>query len=274
MQRAQRRKFHYIYKITRFDGKYYIGMHSTDNLDDGYFGSGKRLWYSIAKYGKDQHSKEILEFLPDRESLKNREKELVCKELLEDVLCMNLVIGGDGGWSKDAAARGRLTTSLNWKDASYRREKGELISERMKSEYKNGRKIHGAAAELQPEMARRAQSLNAQKKRKETLIKIKHQQGEKNSQFGKRKAIINKDGITKRIDIHLLDDFLVLGWKRGLKEKVIKEPKIRCAPNPTKNYSPIKCARCDKLFLASQRDVRRNRKYCSIGCSNNRNSID
>lgn len=34
--RADERKFHYIYKITRFDGKYYIGMHSTDDLDDGY----------------------------------------------------------------------------------------------------------------------------------------------------------------------------------------------------------------------------------------------
>lgn len=98
MQRAQRRKYHYIYKITRFDGAYYIGLHSTDDLEDGYFGSGKRLWYSINKHGKDKHIKEILEFLPNRESLKNREKELVCKELLEDVLCMNIQLGGGGGF--------------------------------------------------------------------------------------------------------------------------------------------------------------------------------
>lgn len=272
-KRAQRRKYHYIYKITRFDGMYYIGMHSTDNLEDGYFGSGKRLWHSIHKHGKDKHTKEILEFLPNRESLRLREKELVCKELLEDALCMNLVIGGDGGWSKDAAARGRLTTINNWKIDSYRREKGELISERVKLEYKNGRKIHGAAAELQPEMARRAQSSSAKQKRKETLARINHQQGEKNSQFGKRKAFVNKDGIIKRIDLHLLDEFLKLGWKRGIKEKIIKEPKIKCKPNPTKNYSQIKCVRCDKLFLASQRDIRRNRKYCSVYCSNNKKTL-
>lgn len=40
MKQAERRKFHYIYKITRTDGsgKYYIGMHSTDDLEDGISG--------------------------------------------------------------------------------------------------------------------------------------------------------------------------------------------------------------------------------------------
>lgn len=91
------KKFHYIYKITRFDGKYYIGLHSTNNLDDGYFGSGKRLWRSIKKYGKDAHTKEIIEFLPTREELKSREKEIVNQECISDPLCMNIALGGTGG---------------------------------------------------------------------------------------------------------------------------------------------------------------------------------
>lgn len=97
--RADQRKFHYIYKITRTDGsgKFYVGMHSTDNLEDGYFGSGQRLWKSIKKHGKEKHSKEILEFLPSRKELKNRERELVNEELLGDKLCMNLRVGGEGG---------------------------------------------------------------------------------------------------------------------------------------------------------------------------------
>ena len=100
MKRADQRKHHYIYRITRTDGsgKYYIGMHSTDNLDDGYFGSGSLLSRSIKKHGRENHIKEILEYLPSREALKLREKEFVSEEILGDKLCMNLKLGGDGGF--------------------------------------------------------------------------------------------------------------------------------------------------------------------------------
>ncbi len=99
MNRPEQRKFHYIYRITRLDesGRYYIGMHSTDDLEDGYLGSGQILWRSIKKHGKEKHIKEILEFLPTRDLLKLREKELITKELVDDKLCMNLVPGGGGG---------------------------------------------------------------------------------------------------------------------------------------------------------------------------------
>ena len=92
------RKYHYIYKITCIvTNRYYIGMHSTDNLEDGYFGSGKRLWFSINYHGKENHSKEILEFLPTRNELKKREKEIVTVDLIKEDLCMNLQEGGGGG---------------------------------------------------------------------------------------------------------------------------------------------------------------------------------
>ena len=43
---------HYtIYKITnKINNKFYIGMHQTKKLDDGYMGSGKRLKLAIKKY--------------------------------------------------------------------------------------------------------------------------------------------------------------------------------------------------------------------------------
>jgi hypothetical protein len=98
MPRKQK-KYHYIYKTTnKVNGKYYIGMHSTSNLSDGYLGSGKKLWTSLYKYGKENHQIEFLEFLPNRKELKKREKEIVNKEVLKDPLCMNLNLGGTGGW--------------------------------------------------------------------------------------------------------------------------------------------------------------------------------
>lgn len=91
--------FHYIYKTTcTVTGKFYIGMHSTSNLEDDYIGSGKRLWLSIRKYGIENHSREILEFLHSREELKRREAEIVNEEMLKDSQCMNLKRGGEGGW--------------------------------------------------------------------------------------------------------------------------------------------------------------------------------
>ena len=63
MKRAQRRKYHYIYKTTcKLTNRYYYGMHSTDNLEDGYKGSGTRLKYSINKHGLENHCCEKLEF--------------------------------------------------------------------------------------------------------------------------------------------------------------------------------------------------------------------
>jgi hypothetical protein len=93
-------KYYFIYKTTNLvNGKFYIGMHSTNDLEDGYLGSGKRLKYSVNKYGKENFKKEILEFLPNRSSLINREIELVNEGILKDLLCMNLMNGGKGGWS-------------------------------------------------------------------------------------------------------------------------------------------------------------------------------
>lgn len=101
MARKEKR-YHYIYKTTcKITNKFYVGMHSTDNLEDGYMGSGKRLGYSIRKHGKENHITEIIEFLPNRSSLKKRESEIINEQFLKETLCMNLQLGGGGGFSSE-----------------------------------------------------------------------------------------------------------------------------------------------------------------------------
>lgn len=94
-ERPKNKKYHIIYKTTcNVTGKWYIGMHSTDNLEDGYQGSGTHLWFSIRKHGKEAHTTEILEHCIDRASLILREKELVNEDTLKQAMCMNLMMGG------------------------------------------------------------------------------------------------------------------------------------------------------------------------------------
>ena len=99
--RASRRKYHIIYKTTCLvTGRYYIGMHSTDDLEDGYLGSGVRLTRSVKKYGRDQHVREILECLPTREAASDREKELITEDLRADPMCLNCGVGGLGAFPR------------------------------------------------------------------------------------------------------------------------------------------------------------------------------
>jgi hypothetical protein len=92
------KKYHFLYKTTNLlNGKFYIGIHSTSNLNDGYLGSGKKLRYSIRKYGKENFKLEILEFFDTYDKLRDAEMQMVNEDLLKNPMCMNLAIGGGGG---------------------------------------------------------------------------------------------------------------------------------------------------------------------------------
>ena len=103
------KKYHIIYK-TNFlvNNKYYIGMHSTDNLEDGYMGSGKAIKFSIKRYGKEKHRVEILEIVENRELLAEREKAIVTLSKVKNGKCMNLKVGGIGGFTRKAKIKKKV----------------------------------------------------------------------------------------------------------------------------------------------------------------------
>lgn len=69
----------YVYIVTNLtDDKQYVGDHSTNNIDDGYLGSGLYLKRAIKKHGKENFKKEILEFFPiKKNSFDNQEKFII-----------------------------------------------------------------------------------------------------------------------------------------------------------------------------------------------------
>ena len=88
------KKYHLLYKTTNvLNDKYYYGIHSTNNLEDGYLGSGKYFTHSLRKYGKDNFKREIIKMFDTRDELIHGEIELITEELLNHVNCMNLKKG-------------------------------------------------------------------------------------------------------------------------------------------------------------------------------------
>lgn len=91
--------FYLIYKTTNLiNGKIYIGSHKTENIEDDYIGSGKRLLRAIEKYGIENFSKEILHIFETPNEMYAKEKELVNEEFVSRYDTYNMKIGGYGGW--------------------------------------------------------------------------------------------------------------------------------------------------------------------------------
>ena len=78
------------------NGKYYIGLHSTNILDDGYMGSGKKLREDITLLGVDKFIREILYYFETREEAFRKEAELVNRDFVKNELTYNLIQGGIG----------------------------------------------------------------------------------------------------------------------------------------------------------------------------------
>ena len=75
----------FIYKTTNIlNGKIYIGQHSTENLDDGYLGSGVILQKAFKKHGKENFKREIIAWADTKEDL-NHAEEFFIKHYIQKV---------------------------------------------------------------------------------------------------------------------------------------------------------------------------------------------
>lgn len=91
--------YYTIYRITnKINSKIYIGKHQTENLDDGYMGSGKHLKRAITKHGIENFTKEIIFIFDNETEMNAKEREVVTEEFCNRPDTYNICEGGKGGF--------------------------------------------------------------------------------------------------------------------------------------------------------------------------------
>jgi hypothetical protein len=220
--------YYSVYKITNLiNNKTYIGIHKTENLDDGYMGSGKHLKYSIEKYGIENFIKEYLAIFDNPDDMYIMESQLVNEEFVNNKETYNLKIGGSGGFD--------FINNNEELRISKNRKARESTNKILLEKYgKNWRSIIGKMAQQDRTKeslilaAKKAQNtrlekygyegtFNNKKHTKEAKGKIgeknsKHQKGEKNSQYGTMWITNGKEN--KKIK---KEELIPDGWFRGRK---------------------------------------------------------
>lgn len=210
-QYGSKKKYHFLYKTTNLiNGKFYYGMHSTDDLQDGYIGSGTLLKRSINKYGVENFHIEILEFFDSREALVEAEKELVTETQVQDLNCMNLKPGGRGGFDREISLRGASNRSAKMLADPERRDRWiKACNEGKERAYREGRRVSPWKGKPGP-FTNKKHSLQTIEK-----MKTSHKgqgSGSANSQFGSK-------WITNEIDNRKIKNTSDIpdGWRLGRK---------------------------------------------------------
>lgn len=181
-------KYHYVYKITNLlNNHFYIGVHNTDDLNDGYMGSGKRLHIAYKKYGIRNFHKEIIKFFDSANDAFEYEAELVNEQLVDNNNCYNLVNGGRNGWNSSNL----VVVKLKNGDEYFYVSKEEYSKNKNKYCFVWTGKHHT----------------------NETKDQIrKTMTPEKSSN---PRIWISKNGVTKYLRKELLNEYLDKGWKLG-----------------------------------------------------------
>jgi len=214
--------YYTIYKITnQIDGKIYIGSHKTKDLNDSYMGSGKYLKHAIEKHGIENFTKDILFVFDTPEEMYAKEADIVKDDFLALENTYNLKTGGFGGFDYineqglqgftdiETAKLGRSRTNQilenkygpNWRSLYLSPERRVAASKK------------GAETRKRRGYKSNTNQMNtpaAVERKKQKLKEIKHQQGDRNSQFGK---IWITDGVSSKSIFK--DDSMQDGWYRG-----------------------------------------------------------
>lgn len=97
----------------------YIGQHQTENVDDGYMGSGIRIRRAIEKYGLENFEKTILFECKSEEEMNAKEAEIVNEDFIARDDVYNICLGGmDGSWKSLSFNAKSQASKTRWQNMS------------------------------------------------------------------------------------------------------------------------------------------------------------
>lgn len=196
--------FYLVYKTTNLiDGKYYIGCHQTDSLEDGYIGSGKHLKRAIKKYGKDNFKREIIHQTSSKEEMFEVEKTLVSESLVNDPMSYNLKIGGSGGNPGLVGAFAGRKHTEETKEKIRASSVSRIITEETRKLLSTNN------------WAKRDPVAHREHMRKIARIPKTAEHNAKVAAANIGKIVINNGTVAKRIDKNKLSEYQKLGWTKG-----------------------------------------------------------
>jgi hypothetical protein len=213
-----------VYKTVNLaNGKFYIGVHKTNDPNDSYLGSGKHLRRAINKHGVENFKKEVLLETDVASVAYAKEAELVTKELVESASCYNLKLGGHGGF--DFVNDNHLTSSKTLRMSYMTKEQRLRGRQSQIAKFKNDAVYRERYSEKRRQCATKQQEFSGafenrthseETKKKIGLITSKAQSASGNSQCG-TKWICHKVHGVKKIKSGDLKSWVNEGWIAGRK---------------------------------------------------------
>ena len=214
-----------VYKTTCIiNNKFYIGSHKTNDVNDGYIGSGIIFWRAVEKYGKENFKREVHTVFDNKKEMFDLEHELVAKEK-SNPLCYNIKEGGCGGF--DFINENGLSGHRKGSEKAIQR-KAEILKEDpeyFKKKQRDALKANSPWAKKLKEQGKTSKigkrAFKGRKHTQEIKDKIgrkaiaRNTVGARNSQY--ETYWINNEMEAKKIKKTELQSYLDNGWIKGRK---------------------------------------------------------
>lgn len=220
--------YYYTYKTTLLLGRlanhYYYGQHHTNNLDDGYCGSGLYIRKYFKKYPKiegESYVKEIVSFYDNADELNKAECELIGDSYKSDPMCLNIQAGGYFNECCDESKKKASQSAKKRPKREVGSMKGKHHSEKSKEKLRQTWKEQGAAMQGKHHSEESKQKMREKAIGRPSAWKGQHFNdeqrrilSEKAKQRPKR-CWIYKDDVEILINKIDLASYEKLGWNKG-----------------------------------------------------------